>query len=152
MTPKAAAVATEIAKQKESARRNARDRKTSPVSIEFEAECPNIDDELALACRIELAAHVSDVHVDDVGRPHELEVPDVLEQHRARHDLARTAHEIFDQLEFLRQEFDGSPRAAHGAIDKVHFQIANLQPNRARNAPPPEKRCNAGAEFPGVKR
>src|SRR5208337_1169065 len=146
------AVAAETAKQKASARRNAGARKTSTVCIKLEADRANVDDVIALTRRIEPAAQVADLHVDDVGLRHELEVPDVLEQHGPRHDLARPAHEILEQLELARQEFDRQASAAHLAVDQVHFQRADLQPGRARLSAAPHERFDAGAEFANVER
>ena len=50
----------------------------SLVGIEPETDGADVDDILALPGRIELAAQIADLHVDDVGLRHEFEVPDVL--------------------------------------------------------------------------
>ena len=152
MKPKAAAVAAAIATQNASARRNARARNTSFVSIELEADRANVDDELPLHGGIKFATEVADLHVDDIRLRHELEIPDAFEKHGARQDLVGAAHEIFEQFEFLRHEIDRSPRATDGAIDQVHFQQANFQPGRARVAPSTEKRLDTGAQFADVER
>jgi hypothetical protein len=41
-------------------------------------------------------------------------MPNVFEQHRAADDLVRTAHEIFQQIEFARQEMEKLAAAPHG--------------------------------------
>src|SRR5579871_2265398 len=102
MRPKIAAVAIAIATAKASARRNARARKTSAVSIEPEADRADVEDELSPPRRIELAAEIADLNIDNVGRRQEFVVPDILEQHRARDDLTGAEHEVFEQLELLR--------------------------------------------------
>src|SRR5271155_3599962 len=114
MNAKAAAVATEIARAKPSARRNARALKTSRVHIQFEADGADIDNEASRARGVELAPQIADLHVDDIGLRHEVEIPDILEQHRTGHDLSGSAHEIFEQSEFSRQEVNRlavAPRA-----------------------------------------
>src|SRR5271154_6768529 len=55
---------------------------------------------------VDLAADPSDIDVDDVCRWIEMQVPDVLQQHRARHDAALVARQIFQKLEFARQKLD----------------------------------------------
>src|ERR1700689_2117830 len=106
MKAKAPVVANVIASAKASARRNARALKTSSIRIQFEADRSDIDDEAPAAARIELAAQVADLDVNDVGLRHEFEIPHILEQHCPRHDLAGATHEIFQQGEFPRQEID----------------------------------------------
>src|SRR5580658_4513304 len=104
MNAKAAAVAKEIATENASARRNARALKTSLIRIQLEADRANIDDETPDARGVELAAQVADLDVDDVGLRQEIEIPYILEQHGPGHDLAGTAHEIFQEPEFPRQQ------------------------------------------------
>src|SRR5579863_724264 len=125
MKAKAPVVANVIASAKASARRNARALKTSSIGIQFEADRSDIDDEAPDARRIELAAQVADLDVDDVGLRHEFEIPHVLEQHRPGHDLAGATHEVFQQGEFPRQEIDELAVAARGPLDEVHFQRAD---------------------------
>src|ERR1700728_4085788 len=121
MKAKAPVVANVIASAKASARRNARALKTSSIGIQFEADRSDIDDEAPAAARIELAAQVADLDVDDVGLRHEFEIPHVLEQHRPGHDLAGPAHEIFEQGEFLRQQIQQLSRTVYGPPDEDPF-------------------------------
>src|SRR5258708_13788110 len=53
---------------------------------------------------VDLAADAPDIDVDDVGGGIEMQVPDMLEQHRARDDAALIADEIFEQLKLARQQ------------------------------------------------
>src|ERR1700751_4386048 len=55
---------------------------------------------------VDLAPHAPDIDVDDVGRRIEMQIPDVLQQHRARHHAALIAHQVLEQLELLRQQHD----------------------------------------------
>src|SRR5271168_5166603 len=137
MNAKAAVVAKAIASANASASRNARALKTSSVRIQFEANGADIDDEAPDARRIELAAEVADLDVNDVGLRHEFEIPHILEQHCPRHDLAGATHEVFQQGEFPRQEIDQFAVAARGPLDEVHFQRADLQSRLPRVAASP---------------
>src|SRR5574337_280716 len=152
MSPKIAAVAIAMAAAKASAMRNARALKTSAVGIEFEPDGADIDDKLALSGRIELAPEIADLHVDDVGRRHEFEIPHILKQHRARHDLVGAGHEILEQLELLGEEIDRPALAERVALDQIHLQYAGLEPGRARFSAPPQKRLDARPEFPQIER
>src|SRR5208282_6811129 len=91
MSPKAAAVATETARQNASARRKARALKTSIVSIQFEPDRPDVDDESSRAGRVELATQIADLDVDDVGLRKEFEIPDILEK-QSRRSKVRLRH------------------------------------------------------------
>ena len=53
------------------------------------------------------------MHVDDVGLRIEMMVPDLLEQHGARHDMSGVPHEVFEQPKLARQDLDLPARAAH---------------------------------------
>src|SRR6202047_2437974 len=49
---------------------------------------------------VDLATHAPDIDVDDVGRGIEMQIPDVLQQHRPGYDAALVANQILQQLEF----------------------------------------------------
>src|SRR5271170_6015849 len=114
MNAKAAVVAMAIARANAIARRNARALKTSSVRIQFETDGSDIDDESPDASGIELAPQVADLDVDDIGFRHEFKIPHILEQHRPGHDLAGAANEIFQELEFAREQTDRFAVAQHG--------------------------------------
>src|SRR5271167_1765725 len=42
-------------------------RKPSVLRVQFEADRPDRDDDASIAGRVELAAQIADLHVDDVG-------------------------------------------------------------------------------------
>ena len=102
--------------------------------------------------RIELAAQVADLDVDDIGLGDEFEIPHVLEQHRPGHDLAGAAHEIFEQGEFPRQQIDRLAVALYGPLDEVHFQRAGLQSRLPHVAAPAQERFDARRQFADVER
>src|SRR6476646_4724399 len=62
---------------------------------------------------VELAAKPADMHVDDVGARVEMIVPDLLQKHRAGHDPALVAGEIFEQQILARFEVELFARALH---------------------------------------
>ena len=97
----------------------------------------HIDDEAATVFWIELAPQIADVDVDHVGLQDGPEVPDIFQQHGARYDLPRVAHEILEQLEFARLQFDFAPLADDAPLDDVHFDRAGPQTRGApiRRAP-----------------
>src|SRR6202140_1624276 len=55
---------------------------------------------------VDFATHPSDIDVDDIGRGIEMQVPDVLQQHRPGNDAAFVAHQILQQLKFFWQQQD----------------------------------------------
>src|SRR5215475_16014114 len=63
----------------------------------------------------ELLAQAADEHLDRVRLAIEVLVVDVLDQLRARDDLALVVHEIVDQPELLRRELDGNAADRHPA-------------------------------------
>src|SRR5580698_4528130 len=151
MNAKAAAVATEIVRAKPSARRKARALKTSIVHIQFETDGADIHNEASRAGGIELASQVADLHIDNIGLRHECEIPHILEQHRARHDLAGPAHKVFQQGEFPWQEIDKLAVAADGSLDKIHLKGPNLQSGKTRVAAPAQERFDARREFADIE-
>src|SRR5258708_36950507 len=139
MNAKAATVATEIVSAKPSARRNARALKTSSVHIQFEADGANIDNEAPRAGGVELAPQIADLDVDDIRLRHKVEIPDILEQHRPGHDLAWSAHEIFEQGEFPRQQVNRLTVAPDAPFNEIHLQGADLQSGEPRVAAPTQE-------------
>src|ERR1700722_595502 len=152
MKAKAAAVATEIVRAKPSARRNARALKTSSVHIQFEAHGADIDNEAARARGIEIAPQIADLDVDDVGLRHEFEIPNILEQHRPGHDLPGSAHEIFEQGEFPRQQINRLAVAPDAPFNEIHLQGADLQTRDPCVAAPAKERFDSRSEFANFER
>src|ERR1700734_3857457 len=147
MNAKAAAVATEIARAKPSARRNARALKTSRVHIQFEADSADIDNEASRARRVELAPQIADLHVDDVRLSHKVEIPNILEQHRPGHDLPWAAHEIFEQAEFPRQQINRLVIASDAPLNEIHFQGADLQSRKPSVASSTKESFDSRRQF-----
>src|SRR5262249_28137486 len=76
---------------------------------------------------VDLLAHTADIYVDDVGGRIEMQVPYVLQQHGARHNLALVAHQIFENLKFARQQLDLAATAVGRARHQVKLEIADAQ-------------------------
>src|SRR6202051_3641277 len=74
---------------------------------------------------VDLRAQPRNVDIDDIGLRVEVVVPDVLEQHRARHHLAGMLHEIFEQAEFTRLQHDLALPARHPVRQPVELEIAH---------------------------
>ena len=66
-----------------SARPNVDDRKVLARSTDTIPDAPNRMNERIGLLAVHLAANAADVNIDDVGRGIEMEVPDMLQQHRA---------------------------------------------------------------------
>src|ERR1051326_6222451 len=86
----------------------------------------SVDERIGLMI-VDLASHAPDVHVDDVGRRSEVQIPDVLEQHRPRHHLTLIAHQIFENLKFPRQQVDVAAAAVGGARYQIELELADAQ-------------------------
>src|SRR6186713_2990192 len=86
-----------------SARRNVEERSVLARSTEAISDAADgVDQRIGLGI-VDLAADAPDIDVDDVGGGIEVQVPDMLEQHRAGDHAALVADEVFEQLEFPRQ-------------------------------------------------
>src|SRR3954462_8596324 len=87
-----------------SARRKVEERSVLARSTETISDAADgVDQWIGLGI-IDLAADATDIDVGDVGGGIEVQIPDMLEQHRTRDDAALVADEIFEQLEFPRQQ------------------------------------------------
>jgi hypothetical protein len=71
----------------------------------------------------------------------------VLEQDRARHDLAAVQHEVFDQRELHGGQWQGFAVAAHFARAQVDLQIAELDRRARLVRAPAHERAHAREEL-----
>src|SRR3546814_6251481 len=69
-----------------------------------------------------------DMLVDDVGLRIEMIVPDMFEQHRARHHPPFVAREIGEDAKFARGEVDRLAAAPHRLTEQIDLEIADAQP------------------------
>src|ERR1051326_8311690 len=101
------------------------DLKVLERSADTIANAANGVDERISLLIVDLAAKPPNVDVDDVGRRIEVQIPDVLQQHGARHDLAFTAHQVLEKLELSRQQFDIAVPPPGGARHQIELEVAD---------------------------
>src|ERR1700753_3634148 len=123
-SPKIPVVATVVANTNAMATRTAEDRKNSSIVVQHETGSTDIHDQRSAAPYVDLLAQIADMHVDDIGLERVMVVPHVLQQHPARDHLAAMAQEVFQKLEFARQQIDPGAAAMHRLFDQVHFKVA----------------------------
>jgi hypothetical protein len=88
------------------------------------------------------------MHFDDGRTGIEVEVPDVLQQHRARDDLSLMLHEILKEPVLARLQFDKPSPARDDTTGLVELEIANFQrPAKQRCARTPAERSDTRNEF-----
>ena len=95
---------------------------------------------------LELAAQAADMDVDHVRARVEMIVPDLLEHHRARDDLAGVAGEEFEQVEFARAERDRAAGARDGAGEQVDLEIADRRAGSSAARSRRDRRGGAGLD------
>src|ERR1700683_722876 len=76
---------------------------------------------------IYLAAQSADVHVDHVGQTLERGVPDMLQDHGARHRPIYVAYQVFEQQKFLGPQIDGLTQPRDSSPHQIQFQITGAQ-------------------------
>src|SRR3546814_21129070 len=77
---------------------------------------------------VDLLPQTADMLVDDVGLRIEMIVPDMFEQHRARHHPPFVAREIGEDAKFARGEVDRLAAAPHRLTEQIDLEIADAQP------------------------
>src|SRR6266567_461103 len=89
-----------------------------------------------------------DEHVHDVGLRIEAVVEDVFEDHGFCDRAVRVAHEIFEQREFPRLQFDQLATTADFACNQVQCEIAYCEPGRLRGLRgSPDERLNSSEQL-----
>src|SRR5467141_188386 len=86
--------------------RSLRGRCIAGLASDPVANAPDRLQRRTLEGSIDLVSEVADVDVDDVRIAVEGEVPDMLQQSRARKRLAWIAHEVVQEREFLWRQVD----------------------------------------------
>ena len=61
-----------------------------------------VDERICLLA-VDLPTHAPDVNIDDVGARVKMQIPDLFQKHRSRHNMACVADQIFEELEFAWQ-------------------------------------------------
>ena len=77
-----------------------------------------------------------------------MQIPDLFEEHRARHDMAFVANQILQNLELAGQQFDDAAVAVCGARHKIELKVADAQDGflHYRGAPS-RQRLDAGEQL-----
>src|ERR1700694_6220459 len=111
-----------------------------------------MDQRIALLA-VDLATHPPDIDVDDIGRGIEMQIPDVLQQHRPGYDAALVANQIFEKLEFPGEQQDVPAAPARGPRHQVDREIADPQDGFLANGlPAPAPRLDAMPSMSGSMR
>src|SRR5262249_45639219 len=76
---------------------------------------------------VDLSADAPDVHVNDVGRGVEVQVPYMLQQHRSGNNPAVIANEVLENLKFARQQPDLPAPAGRRSRYEVELEVADAQ-------------------------
>src|SRR6266508_448761 len=97
--------------------------------------------------RVDLAAQVADVHLDDVGVAVVVGVPDVLEDLLLGHDLVAPAHQVLEQGELPGGEADLGGATAHLAPGRVEAEVAGLEHRRSLRGAPPQQGAEPGHQH-----
>ena len=77
-------------------------------------------------------------------------VPDMLQKHRACHDLSGVLHEILEKPELARLEHDLRTGASDAVGEAIEFQVADAvegRLGRRRRAPPAGQNLDPGEEL-----
>src|SRR6185503_12329924 len=82
-------------------------------------DAPDGPDELAIERPIDLFAQAAHEDIDDVGLRIEGVIPDVRKDHRLRDDLAGIAHQVLEQRELARPQFDRRAAARDSSRQEV---------------------------------
>src|SRR5215467_6442503 len=86
------------------ASRNVDDLSVLLRSTKTEPHSPHRVDEGVRSSPLHLASQATNIDVDDIRHGIEMQIPDVLQEQRARNDLSGVASEIRQELELLRQQ------------------------------------------------
>src|SRR6185369_5913097 len=103
------------------------DVKVLARSTEAVPDAANRMDQRISLLVVDFAPHPADIDVDDVGRGVEMKIPDMLQQHCPGYDPAFVAHQIFQKLEFPRQQDNVLAAPASGPRHEVDREIADTQ-------------------------
>src|SRR5450755_3698754 len=102
---------------------------------------------------VDFATHAPDIDVDDICGGIEMEIPDVLQQHRPGYDAAFVANQILQKLEFPGKKYNTLAAPAGGPRHQVDGEIADPQDGLFDDGvAAPAKRLDARQQFDERKR
>src|SRR3569833_1839360 len=93
------------------------------VSAEDIADAAQGMDQFGIEAAIHLGAQPAEMGLHDVGAGIEMQVPDIFQQHGARHHAACIADQKNQLAEFLRLQNERQAGAQHRAAEQVHLQV-----------------------------
>src|ERR1700722_2763267 len=97
------------------------------------AAAPGMDED-AVEAAVDRLPQTADMHINEVRLRVKLQIPNALEQHRARHHLPCAPHQKLKERKFLRGELDLAARAARAPPEQIELQIPDLQHRRRLRA------------------
>src|ERR1700746_1396434 len=103
------------------------DRTVLLRSTETKSDATNGMNQWIVLTAVDLSPDTADINIDDVCRRVEMQVPNVLQQHRARNHLTGIARQIRQQTKLSRQQLDFSSAAAGDPRKQIDLQIADAQ-------------------------
>lgn len=112
----------------EAAERGFRERLNGgPISADLIADTANRSNEPAVMPKINFAAQVVDVDVDDIGHPIKAELPDLLDNVIAGYRLPFVSHQELEEGKFSGAKFDNLPGSVDVMCYAVYLEIINSQ-------------------------
>src|SRR6516225_1333996 len=84
-------------------------------------------DQLGLAVVFELSSQAGDVHLNNITKALPVEVIQVLEHFRLRHNCTRTVRQIFEYTVLHRRQRDQFALAAHAEIGSIDLDVADFK-------------------------
>lgn len=74
-------------------------------------------------------------------------LPDLTDQHLARHDMALVPQEVFEDLELHDCQRNGLLSADDGALDQVHVEVGQFQLQGLVAPAPPQQGPDPGRQL-----
>src|SRR3569832_2278773 len=112
-------------------------------AIENIADSTNGLNQRALKAAVDLVPKVIDIDIDDIRKGVEMNIPDMLRDHRPGQDPVRVPKEVFEKGIFLGGQFDFLSGPADVVGDRIEGQVVRLK-QRRDSAPSAEERADAG--------
>src|SRR5690606_32273459 len=100
------------------------------LALDLVADAAHRLDERAVEATVNLVAQVVDVDIDHVRERVEVVLPDSIDDLRAGERPPGVAHEVLEQGELFRCEFDHLPAAARLMPEEIEREVGNLQDRR----------------------
>src|SRR5262249_30888021 len=110
-----------------SANLNVDDRRVLARSTDTKPDAADGMNERVSLLTVDLSADAPDIHVDDVGRGVEVQIPYMLQQHRARNDAAVIANEVLATVTLGRRQLDFPAPAGRRSRYEVELEVADAE-------------------------